>query len=382
MGKYLRLAFKNSVRNRRRTLLTLLSVGVSLFLLATLVSIYAAFYHREQTPEQALRLVTRHRVSLTFWLPEYYAAQISKLPGVKLVSRRTWFGGVYIDHKPEHSFARFVVDAGKVFDLRRELRVSPEQRAAFERERTAAAVGRSIADGLGFRLGQKIVLQGDRYLGNHEFVIRAIFEGPNDSVMYLHRDYLEETLDASKQGTTGIVDLLVDSPEAVPRVSEAIDAMFRNSPQQTKTETEAAFMLGFVSIVGNVKLILFSISGAVTFAILLVAGNSMAMSVRERITEIGVLKTLGFTTGKVLLLIVSEAVMLALAGGLIGGLGAFWMVRQIGKMPFFFIQGMEMPPAALGATLAVALLIGVASSLGPALSASRLPITDALRHTG
>ncbi len=382
MLKFIPFAFKNSVRNRRRTLLTVISVSVSLFLLGTLIAIYFAFYHREGPPEQALRAATRHRVSLTFPLPEYYAARVEQVPGVKMACRASWYGGVYIDRRPEHNFARFGIDANKIFPIRPELKVAPDQREAFERERTAAAVGRTLANQVPLRLGQKITLQGDIYPGSLELTIRAIFEGENDAVMYFHREYLEEGLPQARRGWTGMIMTMADSPEAVPRVAAAIDEMFRNSPQQTKTESERAFQLSFVSMLGNVKLILLSICAAIVFAILLVAANAMAMSVRERIKEVGVLKTLGFTTGKVLALIMAEAVFLSLVGGLIGNVLAAGLIGWIAKTPFFFVQGMRMPPAALAINLAMALLIGLASSLAPAWSAARMSITDALRHSG
>ena len=175
---------------------------------------------------------------------------------------------------------------------------------------------------------------------------------------------------------------LLASPDDMPKVAAAIDEQFRNAPQPTKSESERAFQLGFVSMLGNVKMILLSICAAVTFAILLVAVNTMAMSVRERVKEVGVLKTLGFTTAKVLSLIVAEAVILSLIGGLIGCLLAAGAVTWVGRTPMFFVQGMTMPPAALAISMGIALLIGLISSLFPAWSAARLPITEALRHTG
>jgi len=382
MWRFIPFAFKNSMRNRRRTLLTILSISVSLFLLAMLMTVYIAFYHREAAPEQALRLATRHRVSLTFPLPEYYLARISQLPGVKHAYSASWYGGVYIDRKPLHNFPRFAVDPDGVFLVRPELQAPPDQLAAFQRERTAAAVGRTIADQLGFRLGQKITLQGDIYPGNLELTIRAIFEGENDGVMFFHRVYLQEGQPRGRQGWIGMVWSLAESPEAVPRLAAAIDEMFRNSPQQTKTESERGFYLSFLGMLGDVKLILVSISTAVTFAILLVAANTMAMSVRERIREVGVLKTLGFTTGTVLTMIVAEAAIIGLIGGLLGSLMAMGMSAAIGKMPLMFGADLRMRPAALLITLGVGCLIGVASSLAPALGASRMRITDALRHAG
>jgi putative ABC transport system permease protein len=382
MLKFIPFAFKSSLRNRRRTLLTVASVSVSLFLLGVLIAVYFAFYHRQGPPEQALRAASHHKVSLAFPLPEYYANRIAEIPGVKRVCRADWYGGVYVDHRPKNNFARFAVDADKIFDMRPELNVAPEQRAAFEKERTAAAVGRTLADQAGFQLGQRITLQGDIYPGNLQLTIRAIFQGEEDAIMYFHRDYLQETLPQLRRGSTGMVMIMADAPESVTRVSQTVDAMFRNSPQQTKTESERAFQLSFVSLLGNIKLILLSICSAVTFAILLVSGNTMAMSVRERISEVGVLKTLGFTSGTVLTMIMAEAILMALVGGLIGSLLALVMVHWISKTPIFFVQGMHMPPAALLISMAVALLIGVVSSLIPAIGAARMRITDALRHTG
>ncbi|MBI3665071.1 MAG: ABC transporter permease, partial [Acidobacteria bacterium] len=277
MWKYLPFAFKNCLRNRRRTLLTILSVGVSLFLLGTLISLYFAFYHREGPPEQALRVATRHKVSLTFALPEFYVQRISQVPGVKVATGLSWYGGIYIDRRPVHNFARFAAEADKIFLLRPELRVDPEQRAAFERERTAAAVGRSVANLNGLKVGQKITLVGDIYPENLELTIRAIFDGPDDAELYFHREYLEEGLPQRRKGFVGMVFTMTESPEAVPRVAAAIDEMFRNAPQPTQSESERAFQLSWVGFLGNIKLILFSISGAVTFAILLVAANTMAM---------------------------------------------------------------------------------------------------------
>ena len=382
MWKYLPFALKNSLRNRRRTALTMLSVSISLFLLGTLVAIYFAFYHRDVAPEQALRLATIHRVSLVFPLPEFYVGRIAQVPGVKAVCKMSWYGGVYIDRRPEHNFARFAVDADKIFLIRPELKIDPAERAAFEHERTAAAVGRTIADLLGLRLGQKITFQGDIYPGNLEVTIRAIFDGPDNAVLYFHRDYLDEGLPQARRGWTGMIWSVVESPDDVPTVAAAIDEQFRNAPPPTKSDSERAFQLGFVSMLGNVKMILLSICAAVTFAILLVAVNTMAMSVRERIKEVGVLKTLGFTTGKVLSLIVAEAMILSLIGGLIGCLLAAGAVNWVGRTPMFFVQGMTMPPAALAISMGIALLIGLISSVIPAWSAARLPITEALRHTG
>lgn len=384
MGKYIPFAFKNSLRNKRRTLLTIASVSVSLFLLGMLIAVYHAFYFRKGPPEQALRLVMRNRVSLTFSLPEYYEAKIRQIPGVQEVCSRSWFGGIYIDNRPEHFFPRFGTDPEKIFKVYPEMKINPEQLRAFQSERTAAAIGKTLAEKQGFKLGQKVTLKGDIYPVDLELTIRAIFEGTADSsdnVMYFHRKYVEESLPEARKGMVGTFAILADSAESVPRIAREADEMFRNSDRQTKTESERAFQLSFVSMLGNVKLFLLSICGAVVFTILLVSANTMAMSVRERIKEIGVLKTLGFTTGKVLTMIIAESVIIAMIGGCLGCVLAFVFCQLLTNVQIMF-GGLSMPPSVILVSLSVAFAIGLLSSVVPAYSASRVPITEALRHVG
>ena len=385
MRKYIPFAFKNSLRNKRRTILTIASISVSLFLLGVLIAVYHAFYFRAAPPEQALRLVMRNRVSLTFSIPEYYEPKIRQIAGVKEVVSRSWFGGLYIDNRAEHFFPRFGTDPERVFKVYPEMTVDPEQLKAFQSERTAAAIGKTLAEKQGLKLGQKITLKGDIYPVDLELTIRAIFEGTADSsdnVMYFHRKYVEEALPQARKGQVGTFAILADSAEAVPRIAREADEMFRNSDRQTKTDSERAFQLSFVAMLGNVKVFLMSICGAVVFTILLVSANTMAMSVRERIREIGVLRTLGFTTDKVLAMIIAEAVIIAMLGGLLGCLMAFAVVHLMGSAFQVMFGTLRMPPVVLLISLGVAFAIGLLSSVVPAYNASRVPITDALRHVG
>ncbi len=385
MRKYIPFAFKNSLRNKRRTILTIASISVSLFLLGVLIAVYHAFYFRAAPPEQALRLVMRNRVSLTFSIPEYYEPKIRQIAGVKEVVSRSWFGGLYIDNRAEHFFPRFGTDPERVFKVYPEMTVDPEQLKAFQSERTAAAIGKTLAEKQGLKLGQKITLKGDIYPVDLELTIRAIFEGTADSsdnVMYFHRKYVEEALPQARKGQVGTFAILADSAEAVPRIAREADEMFRNSDRQTKTDSERAFQLSFVAMLGNVKVFLMSICGAVVFTILLVSANTMAMSVRERIKEIGVLRTLGFTTDKVLAMIIAEAVIIAMLGGLLGCLMAFAVVHLMGSAFQVMFGTLRMPPVVLLISLGVAFAIGLLSSVVPAYNASRVPITDALRHVG
>jgi putative ABC transport system permease protein len=388
MGKYIPFAFKNSLRNKRRTILTILSISVSLFLLGMLFAMYHAFYYRQGPPQQALRMVTRNKVSLTFSLPEYYEQKIRQVPGVQEIASRTWFQGIYIDNRPEHFFPRFATDPESIFKVYPELKISPEQLRAFQAERTAAAIGKTVAEKQNLRLGQRITIKGDIYPVDMEFTIRAIFEGTegsSDNVLYFHRKYLEESLPQQRKGQVGTYAIMAESAEAIPGIAKQVDEMFRNSDRQTKTESERAFQLSFVAQLGNIKLFLLSICGAVVFTILLVSGNTMAMSVRERVKEIGVLKTLGFTNGKVLSMIIAESVIMAMTGGLIGCALAYLFcvaINQIGFVRLVFFAGITMPPSVLAVSLMVTFLIGFLSSVVPAANASRVPITDALRHAG
>jgi putative ABC transport system permease protein len=382
--RFIPFAMKNSLRNKRRTLLTIASISVSLFLLGLLFAVYHAFYYRDTAPNAALRLVSRNRVSLTFSLPEYYEEKIRKVPGVQEVVPTSWFGGVYIDNRPEHFFPRFATDPEKIFKVITDFEMPPEQLKAFQSERTAAAVGKSLAEKQGFQLGQKITLKGDIYPVDLELTVRAIFagiNGQNDNVLYFHRKYLEEGLSSGRKGLVGTFGILADSAESVPRIAREVDEMFHNSDRQTKTESEKAFQLSFISFLGNVKLFLLSICSAVVFTILLVSANTMAMSVRERIKEIGVLMTLGFTRGRILAMIIGESVLIAVLGGMIGCSLAYAASFAVENMNIFF-GGFSMPPVVILVSLLVTVVIGLASSVIPAWNATRVPITEALKHVG
>src|SRR5436305_1859286 len=324
MLRYVPLILKNCWRNRRRTLLTIASIGVSMCLLGVMMSMYHAFYLSAPAADEALRLVVRNRVSLTVTIPLAYQSRIKQIPGVREVMIGNWFGGTYKDNRdPKNMFARFAVEPEKLFTVYGEMRISDEEKKAFIHDRTGCVIGRDIATTHGFKLGDRIPIIGDIYPGNYEFTVRGIFEWPRVSdVMYINKEYVEQAMPERRRGGVGLYYVLIDDPEHASRISSAIDTDFRNSTAETKTETEQAFTVGFLSLLGNVKMFLIAISGAVTFTILLVSANTMAMSVRERVREVGVLKTLGFTNGAVLGIILGEAAVIAVIGGVVGlGLG-------------------------------------------------------------
>jgi putative ABC transport system permease protein len=298
-----------------------------------------------------------------------------------------WFGGTYKDARdPGNFFPRFAVEGAKLAEMYPEYRVSPDQRDSFLKERQACLVGRKLADRNNFKLGDRVQIQGDIFPVNLELIVRAIYDAPRDNEnMIFHYDYLNELTRARGQGLTDSVGTFVVRARSmgdVEGIAKQIDDRFRNSPQQTKTETEKAFELSFLSFLGNVKAFLLVISSAVTFTILLVSGNTMAMSVRERIREIGVLKTLGFDRNRILVLVLGEALLISLIGGVLGLLiaaGICWLLRQ-GPSTVTDVSRLHLNGQIVGACLLAAGLIGLISSVWPAATAARKSIVDALRY--
>ena len=387
MFRYFSLAYKNSVRNKRRSVLTISSIAVSLCLLGVLVAIYHALYFSEATPGQALRLVVRHKVSLAQAFPSAYEQKIRRVPGVVEVSPWNWYGGTYKDNRDQKNFfARFAVDPAAFLRIRTQLEMPDDQRRAFIHERTAGIVSRNLADSLNLKIGDRVTLTGDIYPGTLELVVRGIFEDPDaQSSLFFNIDYLRESLPLARRGFDSTVAVLADSPEDVPRIARAIDAMFAESSPPTKTESEQQFTLSFVSFLGNVKLFLLSICGAVTFTILLVSGNTMAMSVRERIKEVGILKTLGFTNEAILGLIMGEALTISLIGGVIGVLLAGLLcggVGRAGQAVVAQLDGLSLTPVTTLICLGIAAFIGLVSAFIPAWNAARTSILDSLRYSG
>lgn len=386
MLRYLPLIAKNALRNRRRSILTICSIAASLCLLGVLLAMYHAFYFSDPPAAQARRLVTRNKVSLAVPMPIFYRQRIQQVPGVLAVGVSQWFGGVYKDERDQNNFfARFAAEPDRLFELYGEFRVPEEEKKAFIRDRTGCMLGKKLADRLGLKVGDRLTLKGDIFPGNYDFTVRAIYDADeNNENMYFNLDYLFEGLPAGRKDFAGTFTILADSIDSVPRIARAVDDSFANSTAQTKTESERAFQLSFVSFLGNVKMFLLSICAAVTFTILLVSGNTMAMSVRERIREVGVLKTLGFTPRAILGIIVAEAAFISLIGGAIGCGLAWMMCAVVRHAPAFIMQlkTLTIVPPVAAACLLIALLIGVVSSMIPAWNASRTSILDALRYSG
>ena len=376
--KFARLIWANLTRNLRRTVLTVLSVAVALFLFTTLRSVVTALDAVSEVGSES-RLVVRSATGITFALPQSYFERLRALEGVSGITWANWFGGIYVDER--NFFAQFAIDVETYLQMYPEIQVPEAQREAFLAERTAVLVGRGLMERFGWTLGQTVTLQGTIFPGNWEFTIRAVYTPADpsfgDQVFFFHYDYLFERTD--RQIIPGWYVLQLEDPASAPEVSAWVDRMFENSRDPTTTETERAFQAGFVTMWGNIGFLVRAIGTAVFFAILLVAANTMMMAARERVGENAVLKALGFQDTLLFSLILVEALTIALAGGVFGVFGAKTLFGP-GNAVTSFIPGflVEWSTVALGLTMATAL--GLISGIVPALQAMRLSVVQALRR--
>ncbi len=384
MLKFLSLVWKNATRNRRRSLLTIASIAASFCLLGVLLAIYVAlFLTTDTSPAGSRRLVTRNRISLTQIMPISYLARIRQVPGVEAVMAYQWFGGVY--KEPKNFFARFACEPDQLFKLYPDYQISPEEKAAFIKDRAGAVLGRDLAAKFNIKVGDKITLKGDIFPVDMEFNVRGLFDvDKNEEVMWFNIDYLWKSLPADQRDFAGTYLSLAQSTEDTPAIAQQIDALFRNAPVQTKTETESAFAASFVSFLGNVKLYLFAISAAITFTILLVCGNTIAMSVRERVREVGILKTMGFTNGEVLGMILGEASVISFLGGALGCAIAWVLCKGVASSAggFANLEGMTLAPWMWMTVITSAVGMGTLAAIVPAVGASRTSIVEAMRYSG
>jgi putative ABC transport system permease protein len=380
MLRYLPLIVKNSMRSKRRSLLTIVSAAISLCLLGILMAIYNALYVAEAPPQQALLMVTRNRVSPAIKLPLEYEARIRRVPGVREVMPLQFFGGTYKD--PKNIFGRYAVDSRRLFLIHPDHKISEEQNLAFQREKRGAVAGKGLAERFGWKIGERITLKGDFFPVTVELILVGTYDDPQDDNLLLFRiDYLFDLVPQRLRDRVFAFEVLADAPESIPRISREIDELFRNSPARTRTEAERAYQLTFVSMLGNVKGFLASISLALTFTLLLVTANTMAMAARERVREVGVLKTLGFSTADILGMILGESAFLALIGGAIGCGFAWLLISRVSRLPVVIVplSGLTLNGPLAALLVLVGVTVELASALVPAWMAARTPILDALR---
>ncbi|MGD2217588.1 MAG: ABC transporter permease [Gemmatimonadales bacterium] len=377
--KYARLVWVNLTRNKRRTILTTLSVATALFLFVALRSVTTTLDEARQVGSES-RMVVRNAISVVFPLPEAYYSWLSTVPGVRRVTWGNWFHGIYRDRRD--FFPSFAVDVDGYFDIFPEMVMPEDQEQAFRRERTAAMVGTGLMERFGWRLGQTISLTSLIYSPDQTwpFTIRAVYTplpGWTDEAFYFHYDYLYEMSDWVQPGWY-VLDL--EDPSLAATVAATIDAHYENSRYATRTETERAFQAGLVSMYGNVGLLMNAVGIAVFFAILLVAANAMMMAARERTGEVAVLKTLGFSDRLLFGLVLAEAATMTAIGGLLGVVGAKLLFDGTNFQGAGLLPGFEVKLSTAMIGMAIAIVLGLISGLVPAWQAARLPVAHTLRR--
>jgi len=383
--KYFPLIWKNLWRRKLRTFFTVLSVLVSFLLFGILSAVDTAFTSGVEV-SGADRLLTIHKVSLIQPLPISYFERIKAVSGVEKVTYMNWFGGIYQD--PKNFFGQMAVDHETFLDLYPEYILSPEQKASWLANRSGVIIGKSLAERFGWKVGDKIPIQGTIYRkpdGSSlwEFTVSGIYQGAEQATdtsnMYFRYDYLNEGMGGSL-GFVGWYVLKITDPSKAAEVGKRVDALFANSQAETKTNTEKAFAQSFADQVGNVGAIVRWVLTAVFFIMLLVTGNTMAQAVRERTNELAVLKTLGFSRRVVLGLVLAESCAIAILGGGLGLFFALGVIPVLGKALRAFLPVFFLPSRDLVLGVALVLLFGLASGLLPAVQAMRLRIVEALRR--
>ena len=381
------LIWRNLWRKPIRTVFTMLAVLVVFFLFTLLEGLRIAFSLSDVGAAAQERLLTSHKVSLIMMLPIAYESRIARLSGIEAVSHGTWFGARYQDN-PE--FAQYPVEAEEYLALNPEIKLDEGQKQAWLGNRMGAIVGRPVANQYGWQLGDRVPLRSSIWTRNNgsnvwEFDIEGIFDdtdaGMNAGVVLFHYDYFDEAR-AFGKGTIGWYVTKGDGSMPIEDLMASIDAEFENSPAETKTKTEAAFAQEYAKQFGNIGLIVTLILSAVVFMILLVTGHTMAQSVRERIHEMGVLKTLGFTSGSIFRLTVLEGLLLVLPVGILAmllGWGALTVVA--GTMGAMFPAGLQIGAFSITLGLALMLAISLGAVLPPVIRALRLDIVALLRTT-
>jgi putative ABC transport system permease protein len=381
--KFFPLLWSSLWRKKIRTIFTLLSVFVAFLLFGLLMTIRGAFSFGVDIAGID-RLVLIHKISLIMPLPVSYLERLKAMEGVTMATHNTWFGGVYQD--PSNFFAQIAVEPEPFMKLYPEYVLPPDQMKAWLDDRQGVIVGADLAKRFGWKIGDRIPIQGTIWLPKQgetwEFNVAGIYDGEQgiDKTQFFFRyDYLDENR-ARGEGAVGWYIVKIADPSQAQQMGAKFDAMFANSSAETKTTTEKGFVEGFAKQVGDIGAIMVAILVAVLFTMLLVAANTMAQSVRERTSEMGVLKTLGFSNASILALILGESVLIAVLGGSLG-LGLSWLIVQQGDptngmLPIFVLPARDV---AVGAAMIV--VLGLIAGALPAFTAMNLKITDALRRS-
>ena len=387
--KFLPLIYRNLLRRKVRTIFTVLSIMIAFLLFGVLMAIRAAFSMGVDIAG-ADRLMVVHRVSIIQPLPMSYGPKIRAAPGVTDLTHANWFGGYY--QKTTNFLANMAVEPESWLRMYPEFQLPEDQKKTWLANRGGAIVGVDTAKRFGWKVGDRVPLISPIYRKPDDtpwdFTIDGIYDsdvvGTDKTQFFFHYEYMNETLRAAKTPLSDIIGwyiVRVDDPAAADTIAKRVDAVFENSTAETKTATEKAFVSDFAKQVGDIGSIMIAIAAVVMGFILFVSGNAMAQSIRERINELGVLKTLGFTNGRILAIVLFESLMVALIGGAVG-LGLAWLIIAQGDPTGGLLPIFHFPVRDLIFGIVLVVLLGIGTGMIPALQASRLKIVDALRRTG
>lgn len=382
----LRMLWRNAFRHKLRTSLTLVGITIAILAFGTLRTVIDAWYAGVEA-SSSTRLVTRNAVSLVFPMPLFYRERIRQVEGVIGVSHGNWFGGYYIE--PKNFFANFAMSLPDYLALYPEFLIDPDQRITLLRDRKGAVVGKKLADRFGWKLGDTITLKGTIFPGDWPLTVRAIYRGRDPTVdetqLIFHWDYLNETMKRTvprRADQIGFFVIGIQDAKQAAHVAATIDQQFKNSNAETLTETEKAFQLSFVSMTEAILDAIRLVSIAVIAIILAVVANTMAMSVRERLWEYAVFKTLGFGGWRIAGIIFGESLVLTLVGGGLGIALTFPAAALFRRALGQFFPVFEVSPLTIQLSLAAAVAVGVLAALFPARQALRVRIVDGLRRLG
>ncbi len=384
--KTLHFIVRNAMRHKLRTALTILGIGVAVLLFGLVRTFIAAWYAGvdQSAPD---RLITTSKINITFTLPLAQKQKIERIAGVQQVGHGTWFGGTYQD--PKNFFAQFAFESSDMFRMYPEFILDSATIAAWDAQRNAVIVGVETMKRFGWTVGQSIPLQGTIYPGDWDFVIVGTYTGrtelTDDTQFIFHWEYIDQRMQQEwpeRAGQVGWWVIKLDDPGRATAVSNAIDAEFDNSADETLTQTEAQFQQSFVAMSGTIILVLQAISALVIGIILLVAANTMAMTARERMSEYAVLKTLGFTPRHLITLIGGESVLIAALGGVAGLLMMFPIIKGIAVMMRSWFPIFPIETGMLIIACAAVIVVGALAAIIPATRAVRISIVDGLRRVG
>jgi putative ABC transport system permease protein len=385
--KVFKLIFKNTLRHKLRSTLTVLGIAVAVIAFGLLRTVVTAWYVGVEA-SAANRLITRQAVSFIFPLPYAYRDKIASVPGVEEVTFSNWFQGVYIDKN--QFFARLAVDANTILDVYPEFVLTPKEISDFKKEKNSCIIGEKIAQQYNLKLGEVMAIEGDIYPGRWDFVIRGIYKPKYKTTdatqMMFHWDYVDDRMREEMPGREGDVGwyvIKISDPSKSAEISEKIDALFKNSPAETKTETERAFQQGFLASTSAIITSMNVLSFVIIGIIMLVLANTMIMAARERTREYAVFKTLGFSAKHLVGLIMGESLFMALLGGGIGLFITFPMVNGFAEfIPKGFFPVFEVEPITVILAVSAAVIIGIAAALFPIQRALRTRIVDGIRFAG